>query len=219
MKNLALRFAISIFIFAFSLTLTWVFGAILLPTPDTITLPGLPESYYLEAEQYAVYSTLLDRYSFDKNRTLLVIINQTHSEELQNDLPPELISELTSNLVKSLRSLALQKTIDNYFDRNKQSEILRERFVTVRKYKLISPEEVKRYFREGGGGWDAFYRKYPKSTGLISLSRVGFNTAGNQAVVYVERDCGLLCGTGTYYSLAKKDGKWAVVQEYERWVS
>jgi len=67
--------------------------------------------------------------------------------------------------------------------------------------------------------WTKFYQKYPRSSGLISFSNVGFNAQHNQAFVYAARGCGGLCGEGSYVLLRKVNGKWEIVKDQGLWVS
>ena len=86
-------------------------------------------------------------------------------------------------------------------------------------YRLVSAEEIKGYFYEVGKGWGEFYKKYPKSSGLIFFSRVGFNSQHNEAFVYVGHTCGGLCGSGGYVSLKKLGAGWAIQKSEGVWVS
>jgi hypothetical protein len=56
--------------------------------------------------------------------------------------------------------------------------------------------------------WSGFYRKYPRSGGILQLSAVGFDRARARAMVYMAHDCGGLCGGGQHYLLEKVDGAW-----------
>ncbi|HET7459690.1 MAG TPA: hypothetical protein VFJ82_00525 [Longimicrobium sp.] len=68
--------------------------------------------------------------------------------------------------------------------------------------------------------WRAFYERYPGSSGLISLSRVGFNAARTQAVLNVDRGCGGLCGNGVIVLLTRDAaGRWRVAATRGTWVS
>jgi hypothetical protein len=96
---------------------------------------------------------------------------------------------------------------------------VRDLFTLSVKHTFVTPEEVTSYFRDGAGRWDEFYKDYRQSSGLIRVSRVGFNQRNDQALVYVEHDCGTLCGTGKYFSLKKSAGAWRVIRDYQRWVS
>lgn len=68
-------------------------------------------------------------------------------------------------------------------------------------------------------GWDEFYKKYPNSPGIISVSRVGFNKEKNQAVVYVGLQSDYLAGRGVIFLLEKKDNSWQIKKQTLLWIS
>ena len=61
--------------------------------------------------------------------------------------------------------------------------------------------------------WRRFYARYPDSPGLVRLSRVGFDRAREQALVFVYHICGGRCGTGGYVLLSRAGEQWEVVGE------
>jgi hypothetical protein len=61
--------------------------------------------------------------------------------------------------------------------------------------------------------WRRFYARYPGSPGLVRLSRVGFDQASEQALVFVYHICGGRCGTGRYVLLSRSGEQWEVVGE------
>jgi hypothetical protein len=85
-------------------------------------------------------------------------------------------------------------------------------------YRLISRKEVDEIFKKNDG-WEEFYKRYPKSSGIWSFSRVGYNAAANEALVYVVHSCGMLCGTGHLYLLTKQNEKWMVKDRLMLWIS
>ena len=60
--------------------------------------------------------------------------------------------------------------------------------------------------------WEAFYRRFPASPGLVTLSRVGFARDGNSALVRVDYGCGGRCGGTMYVLLANESGRWRVIR-------
>lgn len=62
-------------------------------------------------------------------------------------------------------------------------------------------------------------KKYPDSAGIIVLSRVGFNSKKNQALIYIANQRGLLGGNGMFFVLAKGDQRWKVVKSVMMWIS
>lgn len=87
-------------------------------------------------------------------------------------------------------------------------------------YKFIGERELHGIFEVGAkSGWSKFYELYPKSHGYWDFSPVGFNTAGDQALVYVGHHCGGLCGNGSYIVLQKKGDQWSVESWTMAWIS
>jgi hypothetical protein len=62
------------------------------------------------------------------------------------------------------------------------------------------------------GGPKDFEQKFPGANGMISLSRVGFDSTLHEAMVSSSFVCGMLCGESRRYILRKTQGKWIVVQ-------
>jgi hypothetical protein len=69
----------------------------------------------------------------------------------------------------------------------------------------------------GGSSWTTFYQKYPESSGLYELSRVGFS--GQLAMVQIKGDLGWN-GFSRTYILKKVKGKWKIVNYIgNEWIS
>jgi hypothetical protein len=64
-----------------------------------------------------------------------------------------------------------------------------------------------------------FRQTFPGASGIISLSRVGFDSALHEAIVSSAFVCGMLYGEGRRYIVRKTQGKWVVVQTSVLWVS
>jgi hypothetical protein len=56
-------------------------------------------------------------------------------------------------------------------------------------------------------------------SGDIRLSRIGFNSTRDEALVYTESVCGSLCGSGDIFLLRKERDHWEVVAQRNLWVS
>jgi len=86
-------------------------------------------------------------------------------------------------------------------------------------YQIVTWSEMSSIFGTPGDTWGRYYEKYPNSAGLFRLSRVGFNSDGNQAAFYISNHCGGLCGSGYFVIMEKVNSNWKVVQEIQAWVS
>ena len=58
--------------------------------------------------------------------------------------------------------------------------------------------------------WREFYKVYPESGGLIELSGIGYNAAGDVAILAVDDGCGELCGSGMLVVVRRLAGVWKV---------
>ena len=87
------------------------------------------------------------------------------------------------------------------------------------RYILFSLEDMQGLFGENQNGWDIFYTRYPEAPGIITVSKVGFNLAADQALVYLGIQSHWLAGSGTYFLLVKKDGVWEIDQSVMTWIS
>jgi hypothetical protein len=168
-------------------------------------------------EENAIYGTIIREQFVDKTTTFVTIeAMSTNCPIFENGLGTPLPADIFSELRGSM-SIS-KETTDSYLAMNQSpSEILLGDIGI--NYRLVSAEEIKGYFDERGRGWEAFYKKYPKSSGLIVFSRVGFNAQHNEAFVYVGHSCGGLCGSGGYVSLKKLGAGWVIQKSEGVWVS
>jgi hypothetical protein len=112
-----------------------------------------------------------------------------------------------------------QETVDDFAARNKIPRRLASLPNIRLGYVVISKEEIEEIFRKAPDGWKRFYERYPSSVGFVGLSRVGFDSHMNEALVYMVHGCGWTCGSGRYFKLVKKDRTWVVDKELLRWIS
>lgn len=64
-----------------------------------------------------------------------------------------------------------------------------------------------------------FRQTFPGASGIISLSRVGFDSTLHEAIVSSVFVCGMLCGEGRRHIVRKTQGKWVAVQSMVVWIS
>jgi len=67
--------------------------------------------------------------------------------------------------------------------------------------------------------WQEYYRRYPNSNGMAELSRPGFSTDENMAVMKLGWQFGGDAGQGYLIILEKIDGKWMVRWWFDTWIS
>ncbi len=100
--------------------------------------------------------------------------------------------------------------LGSFFVENWRRRQFTHRF-TLSSYALLSLQEIT-------SSAPATYSRFPESYGYLSISNVGFNRQLNQAVFYIEHNCGL-CGGGRYVLMRKTAEGWIVEQEYWTWIS
>jgi hypothetical protein len=156
-------------------------------------------------EQYKVYSDVLVGMK-STNDYLVIRKSMTWGTGNQTD-------EQLTNLLKSRFSERISDdVIQDFLKVNKKDVILENNFNKNIKIVLLSKEEESTF--EGSNFWSRFYSKYPKSGGLISLSRVGFNKDRTKALLQYVETSGDLSGSGYYILLKKQGNNWVIQQKF-----
>ncbi|HET9791106.1 MAG TPA: hypothetical protein VFR08_07375 [Candidatus Angelobacter sp.] len=157
-----------------------------------------------------------------KDMVRIVMFNMTNSGD--RDLLPDGNGrpipwiETSASLLKKAPTLQ-QATIDAFRKANAQQVSLHRSFHSSLDYELVDESQLEPIFKKGGGWWDAYYKQFPRAQGILTFSRVGFNSDGTQALLYYSNRCGGLCGAGKYVVMVKHDGRWSIGTEIEMWVS
>ncbi len=215
-------------LFALSLTvLIASFACATVPVHQPSLQPAVAPAGPIENEEYAVYSALInnsirdsdadERRSEDADR--LLVINEQPS--IWSGFADENADKFFAELKESSPDLQAE-AVNDLRAKSDGHQKLERRFDIEQKYVLVSDEEIEDYFKQSvGGGWKAFYQKYPNSGGFVTFSRVGFNADQTQALVYQSHHCGGTWGGGSYLLLTKKNGAWMIERSVgpAAWVS
>jgi len=161
----------------------------------------------IPAAEYAIYSAVIgkmfpgDKASSDSQSKdeFFVIVDRTVNNHFAT-----MVGRDEGKIVKQeFSSIISQETIDDYVAKNAKSYQLTKSFNLKLEYLLSTKHE-----------WG-----FSNLVGSIALSRVGFDSGGNQALVYMRDYCGPLCGTGRYILLVKNGKQWIVQKTFTAWVS
>jgi hypothetical protein len=134
--------------------------------------------------------------------------------------PPGMASmKSTEGKEQEVLSSARVDTRDDFDAKNKIPCSLDPHIQPAERIQLLSGREERAVFPRGSGSWKAFYKKYPGATGFTLLSKIGFDSTRDQALVYLGNSCELLCGHGYLVVLRKHNGKWKVVKQAEIWLA
>jgi len=171
-------------------------------------------------ESRDVYVAILQQ-SFIRHRYRTVVIETTSADCLPMDRDfstgaNPTVQELYAR-ERAIMPVDLDAVADYVHKNQTQGELFLEGLGIPNE--LIAREEVAKFFENDGGGWEAFYNRYPGSLGLVSFSKVGFNSRHDQAFVYVATTCHWLCGNGEYIVLNNEGGRWMVKVVQEIWES
>ena len=111
------------------------------------------------------------------------------------------------------------ETADSFRARNDAGYPLQPDMEIEAGYILLTQNDKSQLFSQNQDGWQLFYEKYPDAPGITALSRVGFNKALDQALVYVGTQSQWLAGAGYYLLLKMVNGAWVVDQQVMTWIS
>lgn len=174
-------------------------------TSTPIVLPG-----DIEKEEQVVYA------SFFKSISGKVVILQDTSTQWLPSSSEDLKQRM--DYIASGLPNASKETLDNYFERNRlQPSRLSPDMQLGISYILLSEEQLSTIMNQPNG-WEAFHEKYSPA-GYMQFSRVGFNETLDQAIVYIGSVPGPMMGSGNYYLMEKKGGKWVIKEQVLAWVS
>jgi hypothetical protein len=170
-----------------------------------------------EVNQYAVYDALITDEALSKDvfgkPDSLVILERTNTDYRDDPM----LDTVLTNVQKGLPSLS-KAMVDDFRAKNKTRIPLKDSFTLSAKRVFISDEELKKTIN-GGLDWKAFYKEYPNSQGVMTLSNVGFDAEMKRAFVYVANTRGGLNGVGLYVVLEKQGGVWKVKEKATGWMS
>jgi hypothetical protein len=163
--------------------------------------------------EYRVLSAYISGKFAGQERVRQIVI---FSETVGGGEKPEEMADL--NDVPGLKT-AHGQVYRAFLDANLHPSSFHRSFTLPIPYQIVAPSEMRSIFGTPGDVWGRYYEKYPNSTGLLHVSRVGFNSDANQAAFYISNHCGGLCGGGYFAIMEKVNSNWKVVQEVQVWVS
>jgi hypothetical protein len=103
------------------------------------------------------------------------------------------------------------KNVKHYYIPNNFTISIPNVSITV---EMLTKNEKNQLF-----GREAIYKEFPKSIGIIQLSRVGFSRDNKHAKVYIGRTWNRIAGDGYEIILEKENDKWFVKSKTRIWNS
>jgi len=175
---------------------------------------------YIEPDEYLIYSAFVSQFAYRARTKLVVIAEKTMGQDSwefkYND---EDWGEQKRKLIHEMHLLK-RGTLDDFYNKNKnrQRYQLSNDFHLQMKYLLVDDQKQIENLKRGSD-WENFYRHYPDSQGLMFLSRVGFNRAKDQALMYFSNRSSVDGGGGEYLMFLKIKGRWKEKARMNLWIS
>ena len=167
-------------------------------------------------------ATLTGKERADKGIAKVVIFDTTKSGDdglLGDENGRPIPWEKTAESLRKKDPALQQAALDAFRKVNAQKAFLRRSLHPSIDYELVTSAQLEPIFCKHCGFWPAYYKQFPGSQGLLTFSGVGFSVDGTQAFFYFSNRCEGLCGKGDYVIMEKRDGRWAIQNEINMWVS
>jgi 5'-3' exonuclease len=156
----------------------------------------------IDAQEYAIYNHLINGKFANRGFKSVIVLDTTL--DLHAD---RMMQSHLSYIQQNVRDVS-RKIIAEFEKKNQQAYSLSNQFDASGNIALLSRDQVREMFGKGGIDWRAIYEKYPRPAGIISFSRVSFNSRRDEALVYVTWSCGGECGQRGFLLLKKKKNGW-----------
>ena len=166
---------------------------------------------YMDAEEQSIYAAVLQKLYAASN----YVIMDTTATGLMGTQD---MSSTLDHVLLNMHNFAME-TADSFRARNDAAYPLRPDMDIGAGYILLTQNDKTQLFNQNQDGWQLFYEKYPDAPGITALSRVGFNHALDQALVYAGTQSQWLAGAGYYLLLKKVNGGWIIDQQVMTWIS
>jgi len=158
--------------------------------------------------EYEIINAVLETYYIDFD--FLHIVQKTKSTVHIGLIEDKLASEniVLDSLLKS-----------DFLEKNESEFYLSNDISNFNTAHLISTAEFNCFFSVEYKGWENYYKKYPKSTGIHSFTRPGINDSGNQAIIEYGWQTNYDTGMGYFIILEKENNIWKVKNRFYTWAS
>ena len=115
------------------------------------------------------------------------------------------------------RDQAFREALDDFLKKNRSATQIVFATNILKSVELVSNATLKEIFSAKHdaktNGWDVFYRRFPDTDGLITISRVGLDSKGTVAIIYLEKQRGYVSGRDSIRVLRRESGKWVLKHE------
>ena len=173
----------------------------------TNQLPTDESTAVKDPDEYAVWSAVLAKKYADGSYLKLVIRDRTAmyvpdpiARRWQNS---ERDTEAFSDLKAKNKA---QSVLENKFNVKSPCILMTGEAESKLFYSTPSEPKDEAWVAKVRSSWKQFYEEYPGAQGILTISRVGFNSDKSEAVVYIHNVASLMNASGKLFFLTKKNG-------------
>jgi len=169
--------------------------------------------YDFEPEEYLIYSAAIDSWFAGKGNKQVLIRDHTNIYQLGLCIETEL------SYLRAKIPFLDDEILNDFKAKNIKTYPLKNYINQRAEYMIITQKEIDHIF-DYNPHWGSYYKRYPGSGGILTLSRVGFNRQRDQALVHIANQWQRLTGAGIYIVFDKQeDGSWKTGQHKRVWHS
>ena len=176
-----------------------------------VLLPEVKETKHSTQDALFVESFLRWYFykSVSKNIPIVIKEHLTFGKVWGNETKAEVSENLITEATRKNKKLV--EAINDYCNKNKEDNNLDLIGPLSVKHVVLAKNQLEKIFTPGPNlneKWEEFYKIYPDTEGIVTLSRPGFSKDRSIAVIYMWNQYASLGGIGEYYIFEKKDGRW-----------
>jgi hypothetical protein len=203
-----------------------------------VGLTACSSNHTLTPEDYAIFNSLIHALFFDsitssrydlaseaEPQQIIVQSQIFGAEQASKDatqprppLPHRVDPSLKGFLLRELPGVEAA-LVQQFIVRNQKPTVVSDSFDVGVNVVLLTVDSLRAVFESEYDGWQAFYRHYPRSQGILELSRPAISDDRSRALVYAGNQYGYVEGSGWYFLLERDGERWVIVQGALSWVS
>ena len=167
-----------------------------------------------EAAEYALWSTLVAQGLGAEAKTIVIAAHT--SKETTTVVP---FGSNIEDLAKRLETTP--SLLNRWLAMNEAASGLERHFELSMNYELLGETERTTLFADPdpATNWRQFKNRFPDAPGLLRLSRVAFDATAQNALVYVEFNCGATCGSGRLIRAHRVGKTWSLQSGELIWIA
>ena len=112
--------------------------------------------------------------------------------------------------------------LGDWLRKNKRRYALQPQITLNRSHGFFTQEDRLSVFNDGNPAvnWQRFKVRFPHSVGVVRISRPGIDDIAQVALIYIEFECGVACGSGRLINLMQNEtAQWVVTGGTLLWIT